>query len=137
MALLLPEELAHTFLGALLTVARADGEVNGDELDALRQAASNLTGHPRVDSEALLFSHVTPRAFADLVGTRSPFRMAGASAPDTIRQEFVKQAVILARRDGPMGPEEAGVIRAFGIALGMEEMDLDRTLDDGPVVARD
>jgi len=137
MALLLPEELAHSFLGALLTVARADGEVNGDELDALRQAASELTGNPQVDSEALLFSHVTPRAFADLIGTRSPFRMAGASAPDAIRREFVRQAVILARRDGPMGPAEAGVIRAFGVALGMEETDLEHTLDDGPIVARD
>ena len=137
MALLLPEELAHTFLGALLTVARADGEVNGDELDALRRAAAELTGHPRVDSEAILFSHVTPRSFADLVGRRGPFRMAGASAPDAIRREFVRQAVILARRDGPLGPEEAGVIRAFGLALGMEETDLERTLDDGPVVARD
>jgi len=63
--------------------------------------------------------------------------MAGASNPDAIRREFVRQAVILARRDGPMGPEEAGVIRAFGVALGMEEADLERTLDDGPIVARD
>ena len=137
MALLLPEELAQSFLGALLTVARADGEVNGDEIDALRQAAKALTGNPPVDSEVLLFSQVTPRSFADQVATRSPFRMSGASAPDTIRREFVRQAVILARRDGPMGPEEAGVIRAFGMALGMEETDLERTLDDGPVVARD
>jgi tellurite resistance protein len=137
MALLLPEELAHSFLGALLTVARADGEVNGDELDALRRAAAELTGHPKLDSESLLFSHVTPRSFADQVGTRSPFRMAASSAPDLIRREFVRQAVLLARRDGPMGPEEAGVIRAFGIALGMEETDLERTLDDGPVVSRD
>src|SRR5688572_22297840 len=107
MSLLLTEEIAYSFLGGLLTVCRADGEVNGDELDALRHAAAELTGNPRVDSEMFLFSQVTPRGFAAIVGTgRSPFRMGGASSPEAIGEAFVRLALKVARADGSLNGSE-------------------------------
>jgi len=137
-SLLLTEEIAQTLLGALLTVCRSDGEVTGDELEALRHAAGEIGGNPAVDSEAFLFSHVTPRSFAALVGPgRSmPFRMAGASAPDDIGSEFIRLALKVARADGSLNPSEASAIRAFAEALGVDERELDRlreSLDDAPV----
>src|SRR3989304_2410673 len=131
MPLFLTEELARGFLGALLSVCRADGEVNGDELDALRAAAGELAGRAGgVGSEALLFSQVPPRSFAELVARSShaPFRGGAASAPDQIGLAFVRAALVVAKADGGSNTQEIHMIRAFAHALGalknnIEELD--------------
>lgn len=134
-ALLLTEELGHAFLGALLTVCRADAEVNLDELGELQAVAAEVLGL-EIDAERLLFSQVTPRSLAEEMGGRGggPFRSAGLSAPSTIAEAFVRSALRVARVDGDLNESEIGSICAFARALGTSSnllRELDDALDDG------
>ena len=119
--LLLTEELAHTLLGALLAVCRADGDANVEELKALRTVGHALSGGVRYDKEWLLFfSHVTPRGLAEAIrdaATSGPFRSQAVSASHLIAQEFVTSAVRVARADGALNHEEIRLICSFAREL--------------------
>ena len=131
----LGQELAHGILGALLAVCRADGDVNSDELDALRRLAD---GWPDVAvDESLLFSQVAPAALAELIarqaGAASPFRSDGPSDPHALADFFLQTALLVARVDGPLHPAEARAIGAFARALGASAptlASLEAVLDD-------
>jgi len=134
-SLLFGEELSHVFLGALLAVCRADGDVNTDELNALREVAQKLS--VAQVNESLLFTHVHPRTFADVVrrgaGERSPFRSADACDPRRIAELFLDHALGIARIDGPLNAAEARTIRGFARELGSPHQaleKLDAMLDD-------
>lgn len=133
-SLLLTSKLTESFLGALLSVCRVDGEVNSEELSALETAAGELTGG-RYDQETLLFSQVTPTSFAEAFrsGLDGPFRAAGTSSPAAIAQAFVRAALRIGRADGQLNESELRTICAFALALGTSSnllKDLDAGLDD-------
>jgi tellurite resistance protein len=136
--LILTEDLARAYVGALLTVCRADGDVNSEELEALRRIAGELTPSWVLDGpelEGLLFSQVTPALLAAAVGARGPFRDAGASDPARIRDGFLEAALRLARCDGSLNQEEVRTLRAFAKVLGSDHNEIKRLesfLDEGP-----
>jgi tellurite resistance protein len=132
--LILTEDLAHAFLGALLAVCRADGDATPAEFEALRRIGDELGF--RYDNEWLLFfSHVTPRSLAEAVRDASvqPFRSQGVSTRQEIAQEFVLAAVRVARVDGHLTGDEARLICSFARELGISPSyieHLDKVLDD-------
>jgi uncharacterized tellurite resistance protein B-like protein len=134
-ALPVDQELANAFLGALLTVCRADGEVNSEEFDALRSVAAELVPAAAVDDDALLFANVTPESLAEVVHRGrgdGPFR-GSASRATEIRVAFIRAAILVARADGDVADTEARAILRFGSALGYSTHDLhgfDATLDE-------
>ncbi len=135
MTLRLTEDLAHAFLGGLLAVCRADGDVTGPEFEALRAEAQALLSTPF--TERLLFLHVTPRSLAEAIHRQTravdPFRRTDTSSPDAIGNAFVAAAVRVATADGALTESEARLIRAFANTLG-STCDLgyvEAVLDDG------
>jgi hypothetical protein len=144
MLLLGSDELTRIFLGALLSVCRIDGEVNGYEFEALRKIGEEFApGAPASPGgaadglESLLFSQVTPRALAESLGQgadRGPFRRSGTGAQDAISQAFVHAALRVARADGELNESEVRAICAFAKALGQSASELralDSALDEG------
>lgn len=136
MTLLFTDDLARTFLGALLSVCRIDGEVNGYEFEALRKVGEEVAQGVHFDHESLLFSQVTPRALAEALGQgegQGPFRESGTSSADAIALAFVHAALRVARADGELNEGEVRVICAFARALGKSTSDLydlDAALDE-------
>lgn len=117
----LSKDLSSAFLGGLLSVCRADGDVDNDEFAALRGVAESLDWGGAIES--LIFSRVTPRSLADTVARskpqRSPFRAIAHSDPDAIGSTFVSTALRLARAgDGTINDQETRLIRRFAHALG-------------------
>lgn len=121
MDLILTEELAGLFVGGLLTIARADGEVNTDEARELRAICEELSGPFAIDIEMLMFSHVNASALGDaLAGDGGgPFRGGNVSAPAAIAAAFMEAARQIAGADGEINPEENTALRAFARALGV------------------
>lgn len=133
-ALLLPSALARAFLGGLLAVCRADGDVCGEEFRELRKFYQELVGAGELDVELLLFSPVTPRSFAQAIADsrQSPFRTLAVSPPEEILTAFVQAALQVARVDGAPNPDELRTITAFTNACGFRSPLLDElraTLD--------
>jgi hypothetical protein len=139
--LLLTEDLAHTLLGALLAVCRADGDASTDEMRMLRVVGEELTGRSGANEWRLFFSNVTPRTFAEAIhqyGHHGPFRGSAVSAPTLIVQEFVRAAVRVGRADGELNDSEIQLICAFATALGVSSkilVALDKSLDETLVAA--
>jgi tellurite resistance protein len=115
----LTEDLAHEFLGALLTVCRADGDVNAYETAALEHAAAQLGPGVRFDNELLLTGDVSPEAFASAVRNyaRHAFRGLAISQPADVARAFARIAERVAAADGDVNFAEARTIRAFVDAL--------------------
>lgn len=132
--LLLTEELRGTFLGALLSICRSDGEVNMEELHALEIAADELM-NGAYDKESLMFSQVTPVSFAEALAAdrEGPFRGTGLTLLTVIAQRFVRAALLVGRADGELNEAELRAICAFAQALGTSShvlKDMDAGLDD-------
>ncbi len=119
-ALVLSDELAQAFVGALYAVCRADGEVCEAEVDALRAIAAEL-GIAALDDQTLFFSDVTPGALADAArgGDGGPFRAAAVSPPSAIRAAFVAAAERVARADGDYNEVEVRAVDHFARALSL------------------
>lgn len=115
--LVLGDELARVFLGALLTVARADGEVNPEESRILRQVAAEIGS--AVDFAELLFDSVTPKGLADAIraADAAPFRGLSISPMSVIASAFADAAQRVADADGDVNPRESAAIAKFNAAL--------------------
>lgn len=118
--LVLTEDLAHLFLGALLTVCRADGDVNPDETEALEHAAATMLRLARFDNEALLCSDVTALELAAAIhrGSGHAFRAYAISPPVDVGRAFVAAARLVGEADGELNALEIQSIRGFARALG-------------------
>lgn len=118
-ALLLTEDLANLFVGGLLTVARADGEINTEEAAVLREISAELSVGFEIDLEMLMFNHVNPGELADAVASAAsgPFRGANVSPPAAIAAAFLEAARRVADADGESNPRENVSLRAFTRAL--------------------
>jgi tellurite resistance protein len=117
-ALVLTEELATLFVGGLLTVARADGEVNTEEAAVIREVSDELSVGFELDFEMLLFDHVSPSELADALASADggPFR-SGTSRPREIAAAFMATARRVAEADGESNPDENVSLRAFARVL--------------------
>jgi tellurite resistance protein len=115
----LDEELAQLFLGALLTVARADGIVNPLEVEMIQQIAGELG--VQFDVEALLSASVHRRAFAAAArratGTTDPYRGPTNSDAAQIAEAWIAAAQRVAGADGVVSDEEASTIASFAKEL--------------------
>lgn len=119
MDLILTEELARLFVGGLLTIARADGEVNTEEARELRAISDELAGPFELDFEMLMFDHVNASQLGDALVAigAGPFRGANVSAPARIAMAFMEAARRIANADGEINPDENTALRAFARAL--------------------
>lgn len=115
--IVLGDDLARTFLGALLTVARADGEVNTGESRVLRAVAAEIGSG--IDFADLLLDDVTPEALADAVRSvgAAPFRGLSVSPVTAIASAFEDAARRVADADGETDPRERAIIDRFIAAL--------------------
>lgn len=124
--LVLTDDLAHLFLGALLTVCRADGDVNTDETEALAHAAATLLRMATFDHEALLWSNVTAAELAGAIhcGAGHAFRTYAISPPGEVGRAFVVAARQVGESDGDLNALEIQTIRGFARALGCSAIDV-------------
>jgi tellurite resistance protein len=112
----LDEETARVYLGALLAVCRADGDVTAQEMGALRKIATRLG--VELEMEALFFDHISPAELAVALGPESPFRGAGGDAA-ALAKSFVEDARAAASGEDELAPTENAAIKRFAAALGV------------------
>jgi uncharacterized tellurite resistance protein B-like protein len=129
--LLLDHALVREIVGGMLAVCRADGNVEHESFEAMRQIAAGL-GLSLDDDAVLLERHVTPGSLAAAVSQAGrPFRTSGKSEPGEIARMFLRVALRAARADGALSEAEARAILAFAAALGISDFQLlDGSLDD-------
>jgi uncharacterized tellurite resistance protein B-like protein len=127
-SLLLTEELAQALFGAFLTVCRADGDVNTEEMNELNRVAEELMGRGAVNPEELLFSDVTPEQLAAVVvgHAASPYRETAISSTSLIGARFVQLAIRVALADGDVNQAEAAAIYRFAARLGIDSEALEQ-----------
>lgn len=120
-SLLLTEELAQALFGAILTVCRADGDVNTEEMNELNRVAEELMGRGAVNPESLLFSDVTPEKLAAaLHSAEDPYRGAATMPAASFGARFVQLAIRCALADGDVNEAEASAIYRFAARLGLD-----------------
>lgn len=100
----------RAWLGGLLAIARAGGELHAAEMQALTQLS-----HERFDQDDL--DGLEPLEPPDLA-------RALAAAP-ALHDDFLRTAVIVALADGIFSRDEAELLRAFAAALGHQPPALD------------
>ncbi len=127
--LLLTDELIQSFLCALLSVCRADGDVSFAELHAIARVADELRPKSQLDYEALLFNDVTPSSFAADVRKQAsgPFRAAATATAEAIGHKFVETALRVVRADGHAAESELKAIEDYARALGLSDDALARS----------
>jgi len=118
----LDEDLAYSFIGALLNVARLDGAISLKESEALRTIAGEITTAGDFDFEFALTQSLSVADFAAKLreSADGPFRGAGSSVnPKTVAEAFVDAARRVAEADdGPQAGEER-LIRDFKSRFGL------------------
>jgi tellurite resistance protein len=117
--LFVTEELGRVFLEGLVAIARADGVVTVDELNALREVARDLEIAIGAE-ELLLADDVTPAALAAALAVPSDGAYRGAGTPEIAARTFVEAALRIALADGEIQQEETALLQAFAAALGVE-----------------
>lgn len=113
--LFLNDELAAQYLGALIAIARTDGEISPEETTHLHAIAASRCKVP-VDDELLFFSKVTPEALAAAIPGGAEHR-AGAAGRD-LGCALLADAIELATSDGDLNGREATAILRYIRALG-------------------
>jgi uncharacterized membrane protein YebE (DUF533 family) len=126
--MLVSEDVAEALLGALLAICRADGELNGDEIVAVRRVAAELCGVRFRDEQLLLVDDVSPDDLtALLAGGEGPYRgMRGdAGGTGTLGLTFTRAAIRVALADGEVNEAEAALIHGFarGLGVGIDVLD--------------
>jgi tellurite resistance protein len=124
----LDDELAQLYAAALYSITRADGAVDREEGDALRELIARrwqLT----IDPEALFFTTVTPESFAHAVARRDPFRGSASPAPRLIAHTLIADALELSVTTGGLDDDKARAILRFARALGYTTDDVRAATD--------
>jgi hypothetical protein len=114
-AMTLDEETARVYLGAILAICRADGDVTTEEMGELRRIAKRLG--VELEMEDLFFDHVTPVELARALGPSSPFRGAGGDLAELVKT-FMTDATDAASGEHELAPTESAAIKRFAAALG-------------------
>jgi tellurite resistance protein len=131
-SLVVSEDVAQALVGALLAIARADGELNNDEIAALRRVAAELCGVRIVDEQLLLVDDVSPDDLAALLaGGDGPYRgMRGDAGTGGLGPAFTRAAIQIALADGDVSEVEAALIVRFarGLGVGVDALDREAAL---------
>jgi uncharacterized tellurite resistance protein B-like protein len=116
-AMSLGDDLALLYAGALVAIARADGEIGLEEGLQLRRVVARRAA---VDPEAMFFVEVSAARLATAVGhgDGAPFRHGAAAAPRQLATALVHDGVAVALADGDLNDAEVHAILAFTNALG-------------------
>ena len=119
----LGDDLALLYAGALVAIARADGEIGLEEGLQLRRVVARRAA---VDPEAMFFVEVSAARLASAVGhgDGSPFRNGPAATPHQLASALVHDAVSVALADGDLNDAEVHAILAFTTALGCSTEDV-------------
>lgn len=113
--LVLTDELARAYLGALLAVARVDGVINTAESQVLREIADPVTAGLDIDFEDILMSQVTPSTVARTVtaARSAPYRDGAGTPLAEIATAFASAARRVAEADGEVNDNETRAIHNF------------------------
>jgi tellurite resistance protein len=111
----LSDDLAAQYLGALIAIARTDGEITPEESTRLHAIAARRSRVP-VDDELLFFSQVTPEAIAAAAASGGEHR--GGVAAREVGIALLLDAIELATSDGDLNGREATAILRYVRALG-------------------
>jgi hypothetical protein len=126
--LLLDEDLAWLYAGALYAIIRADGEVHRDENDHLRHLIARRW-QLAIDAETLFFSGVTPESFAAAMQHRDPFRGSASGSPRQVAHALIGDAIKLAAVTGGLDEVKVESILRFSRALGYTTDDVRAATD--------
>lgn len=119
----LDESTGQLYAQALVAVARANGEIGGDEGARLTERIIARTGAAIPLEDLLLAETLTSVHLAELVRDGAgPFR-SGGSHPGELASMIVTDAIVVVLAKGYVAEEEAHLIVRFATALGC-------TLDD-------
>lgn len=118
-ALLVPDHLQNVLAGALVAVARSDGDIVPCEIEAIERAAFDGLGILVPPLEQLLMSDVSPERLAEAIArsAHGPYRAQDGLG---IGAAFVTAALRVARADGDVSEAEALSIYAFAARLGID-----------------
>jgi hypothetical protein len=126
--LILDEELARLYAGALYAITRADGEVHRDESDHLRDLIARRW-QLFIDAESLFFSSVTPESFAAAMHYREPFRGSASGSPRQVAHALIGDAITLSAMTGGLDEVKVESILRFARALGYTTDDVRAATD--------
>lgn len=115
--LVLDEELARMYAGALYSITRGDGTVDRDEGDVLASLIRRRW-ELVLDPETLFFTTVTPESFAQAIHDGTPFRST-RHLPEQIGRALIGDAVTLSAWSGGLDDNKVHAILRFARALGM------------------
>jgi uncharacterized tellurite resistance protein B-like protein len=122
----LAEELGRAYAGALVAIARADGDLVIDEILRIRALIAQRVGAP-IDDATLYADDLT---VADVVAAAQrqhgdPFRTAGVS-PRELGRMLIEDGLALALADGHAHEAELAMIVELAHALGCTNEDVDQ-----------
>jgi uncharacterized tellurite resistance protein B-like protein len=121
--LVLDDELAHLYAGALYTITRADGAVDRDETDVLRALIARRW-QLAIDHETLFFMTVTPESFAQAIARRDPFRGSASHSPRQIAHTLIDDALEVSSVAGGLDEMKVETMLRFARALGCTTEDV-------------
>jgi tellurite resistance protein len=126
MSLLLNDDLKLLYARALVSIARADGLIDADEGDRLRQ---RILERSQLDLEDILLEHsLLPAELAEAL-QGGPFRGVAVRG-DELARLLVEDGLYVALAKGHITSEEAARLWRYGTALGLSDEEL-RTLTAG------
>ena len=119
--LMLPQELAEQFVGALLSILRSDGHVSASESLVLQRVVAEIIDGP-VDYANALMLRVSPQTLAKAIHratAASPYRSSAAVTHREVAIAFVDAARRLADAEGGLSVREDALIERYATALGL------------------
>jgi hypothetical protein len=124
MAERLENEVARSYTLALLSIARADGNIGPDEANVFQQRIATRVDKPLPLDELLFERRITPMELAELVSQDDgPFRTAGVQAR-TLGAMLVEDALAIVLSKGHATSGEATAIIRFARALAITPTEL-------------
>jgi hypothetical protein len=117
------------YAGALYSITRADGAVERDEHDRLREMVARRW-RLDIDPVALFFTVVTPESFAHAVRrSGAPFRESAIAPELQVGRALVQDAVELSVSTGTLSDDVADAILRYARALGCTTEDIQAATD--------
>lgn len=115
----LTQEIAEQFAGALLAVVRTDHEIQPSEGRAIQDVIAELVEGATIDFADVMLLRVTPDTFAQAVREAGggAYRGPSVSPSEAIAKAFTIAAQRVAGSDGELTSHEATVVNRYLAAL--------------------
>lgn len=117
--IVLTQEMAEQFAGALLAIVRTDNEIQPHEGRAVQEVMAEIVEGASVDFADVMLLRVTPQTFAESVRKAggSAYRGPSVSAPEEIARAYSEAARRVAGSDDDLTSHEMAVVNRYLEAL--------------------